>query len=168
MTDGVFSMDGDCAFLTEISKLCKTYQALLVVDDAHGVGVLGEKGAGLIEELNLEKKVDLLIGTFGKSFGAAGAFIAGSETLIEAFIQKARTYIYTTALLPSVAMTITHALGLIKNSSNLREHIRELVCEYKRLAKDVGIYVSEADHHIQPLVIGGADETMKRFMKKIF
>ena len=131
------------------------------MDDAHGIGVLGGKGAGLIEELNLEKEVDLLIGTFGKSFGAAGAFIAGSETLIEAFIQKARTYIYTTALLPALAATITHTLDMIERSKNLRLHIRELVADYKKLSKKAGMCVGGSDNHIQPLIIGGANEAMQ-------
>ena len=110
-------MDGDCAPLVEISMLSKKYNALLIVDDAHGIGVLGKRGAGLAEELNLEKEIDLLIGTFGKSFGAAGAFLVGSEILIESFIQKARTYIYTTALMPALAATITHTLDRIKKSN---------------------------------------------------
>ena len=161
MTDGVFSMDGDCSPLSEISKLCRQHNALLVVDDAHGVGVLGKNGAGLVEEMNLEKKVDLLIGTFGKSFGAAGAFIVGNETIIEAFIQKARTYIYTTALLPSLAATITHTLKMIKESDSLRLHIRELVAHYKKLSKKAEIYTSKFDNHIQPLVVGGANEAVQ-------
>ena len=161
MTDGVFSMDGDYAPLAEISKLCRKFNALLIVDDAHGVGVLGENGAGLVEEMNIEKKIDLLIGTFGKSFGAAGAFIVGSETIIEAFIQKARTYIYTTALLPSLAATITHALKMIKESDSLRLHIKELVAHYKQLSKKAGICTSKFDSHIQPLVVGGANETVQ-------
>ena len=161
MTDGVFSMDGDRAPLMEITKLCRTYNALLIVDDAHGIGVLGENGAGLLEEEGLEKEVDLLIGTFGKSFGASGAFIVSSETIIEAFIQKARTYIYTTALLPSLASTITHALNMIKESDSLRLHIRELIAEYKKLSKKAGVCVSEFDSHIQPLIIGGAEETTR-------
>ena len=161
MTDGVFSMDGDCSPLSEISKLCRQHNALLVVDDAHGVGVLGKNGAGLVEEMNLEKKVDLLIGTFGKSFGAAGAFIVGNETIIEVFIQKARTYIYTTALLPSLAATITHTLKMIKESDSLRLHIRELVAHYKKLSKNAEIYTSKFDNHIQPLVVGGANEAVQ-------
>tara|TARA_Y100001949_G_scaffold176216_1_gene188411 strand:+ start:1423 stop:2577 length:1155 start_codon:yes stop_codon:yes gene_type:complete len=161
MTDGVFSMDGDSAPLIEISKLCKTYHALLIVDDAHGIGVLGGGGRGLVEELNLEKEVDLLIGTFGKSFGATGAFITGSETIIEAFIQKARTYIYTTALLPSVAAAVTHAIDLINEGSDLRKHIKELVVEYKKLARAAGLYVSKSSYHIQPLIIGDANETLR-------
>ena len=161
MTDGVFSMDGDCAPLKGIAKLCRTYKALFIVDDAHGIGVLGKQGAGLLEELGLEKEVDLLIGTFGKSFGAAGAFIAGRETLIELFIQKARTYIYTTALLPSLAETIAYTLDLTKKSDELRMHIKELVAYYKKLAKKSGLQASEFNNHIQPLIIGDANETIQ-------
>ena len=161
MTDGIFSMDGDCSPLIEISKLCKKYHALLIVDDAHGIGVLGKGGRGLVEELNLEKEVDLLIGTFGKSFGAAGAFITGSETIIEAFIQKARTYIYTTALLPSVAAAVTHAIDLINDGGDLRKHIKELIVEYKKSARAAGLLVSRSSHHIQPLIIGSAHETLR-------
>jgi len=161
MTDGVFSMDGDHAPLIGITKLCQTYNALLIVDDAHGIGVLGENGAGIVEEMGLEKKIDLLIGTFGKSFGAAGAFIVGSERIIEAFIQKARTYIYTTALLPSLAATIVHTLNMIKESNDMRLHIRELVADYKKLSKTAGVRVSKFDNHIQPLIIGGVNETIQ-------
>ena len=161
MTDGVFSMDGDCAPLVEISMLSKKYNALLIVDDAHGIGVLGKRGAGLAEELNLEKEIDLLIGTFGKSFGAAGAFLVGSEILIESFIQKARTYIYTTALMPALAATITHTLDKIKKSNKLRLHIRELIAEYKTLLTQAGINASESNNHIQPLIIGDPKETIE-------
>ena len=96
-----------------------------------------------------------------RSFGAAGAFIVGSERIIEAFIQKARTYIYTTALLPSLAATIVHTLNMIKESNDMRLHIRELVADYKKLSKTAGVRVSKFDSHIQPLIIGGANETIK-------
>ena len=85
----------------------------------------------------------------------------GGETLIEAFIQKARTYIYTTALLPALAATITHTLDMIERSKNLRLHIRELVADYKKLSKKAGMCVGGSDNHIQPLIIGGANEAMQ-------
>ncbi len=161
MTDGVFSMDGDYASLTEIVDLCKTYNALLVVDDAHGIGVLGDAGAGLLEELMLDQEqVPILIGTFGKSFGASGAFIAGSSMYVEAFIQKARTYIYTTALLPSVAATMSHAVDLIVNGNHLRKHIKDLINHYKKSIKESGLRVSESKSHIQPIIIGEAGKTL--------
>jgi 8-amino-7-oxononanoate synthase len=161
MTDGVFSMDGDYALLTEIVELCKTYNALLVVDDAHGIGMLGDTGAGLLEELKIDQKqAPLLIGTFGKSFGASGAFISGNSLYVEAFIQKARTYIYTTALLPSVAATMTHAIDLVINGSRLRNHTKDLISHYKTLIKETGLNVSNSVSHIQPLIIGEASKTV--------
>ncbi len=161
MTDGVFSMDGDTALLAEIVDLCKTYNALLVVDDAHGIGVLGESGAGLLEELKLDQKqVPLLIGTFGKSFGASGAFLSGSSLHVEAFIQKARTYIYTTALLPSIAVTMSHAIDSVINGNHLRKHIKELVSLYKKSIKKSSLNVSVSKFHIQSLLIGEAGKTL--------
>jgi len=161
MTDGVFSMDGDYAPLTEIVDLCKTYNALLIVDDAHGIGVLGDTGAGLLEVLKLDQKqAPLLIGTFGKSFGASGAFISANNLYVEAFIQKARTYIYTTALLPSVAATMSHAIDLVVNGHHLRKHIKDLINLYKKLINESGLDVSESKSHIQPLIIGEVGKTL--------
>jgi len=161
MTDGVFSMGGDTAPLTEIVDLCNTYHALLVVDDAHGIGVLGDTGAGLLEELKLDQKhVPILIGTFGKSFGASGAFISASNLYVEAFIQKARTYIYTTALLPSVAATMSHAIDLVVNGDHLRKHIKELINLYKKSINGLDLDVGESKSHIQPLIIGTVSKTL--------
>ncbi len=161
MSDGVFSMDGDYAPLIQIADLCKTYNALLIVDDAHGLGVLGETGAGLPEKLNLgQKQVPLLIGTFGKSFGLGGAFISGSALHVEAFIQKARTYIYTTAMLPAVASTIVCGIDLVINGENLRKRIKNLVTHYKKMNAQAGLGNNESQSHIQPFLIGDSNEAM--------
>jgi len=161
MTDGVFSMDGDYAALKEITTLCKTYNALLIVDDAHGLGVLGKTGAGLLEELALDQKqVPILIGTFGKSFGASGAFISGSNLHIEAFIQKAKTYIYTTALLPSIASTMISAIDLVINAEPLRNNIQGLVAHYKNKIKKMDLNMDVAPSHIQPFIIGEASKAL--------
>jgi 8-amino-7-oxononanoate synthase len=161
MTDGVFSMDGDYAPLVEIADLCKTYNATLIVDDAHGLGVLGESGAGLPEESGLNQdQLPLLIGTFGKSFGVSGAFVSGSALHIEAFIQKARAYIYTTAILPSIASTIDRAIDLVIDGDHLRQHIKTLVKSYKKKSNELGLKINESESHIQPFVIGGCNETV--------
>ncbi|NOR81186.1 MAG: aminotransferase class I/II-fold pyridoxal phosphate-dependent enzyme, partial [Methyloprofundus sp.] len=98
ITDGVFSMDGDFACLDSLAELTRQNKTYLMVDDAHGFGVLGKTGAGLVEQCQLnQQQVPLLVGTLGKAFGTSGAFVAGSEEMIETLIQKARTYIYTTA-----------------------------------------------------------------------
>jgi len=154
MTDGVFSMDGDYALLREIAELSKKYNALLIVDDAHGLGVLGERGAGLLEVLNLDQQqVPIIIGTFGKSFGASGAFVSGSKLHIEAFIQKARTYIYTTA-------TMTRAIDLVSEGDYLRKNIKDLVLHYKNQTAGSGLNIGESMSHIQPLIIGKAAQAL--------
>ena len=108
VTDGVFSMDGDIAPLTELARVCKAHDALLVVDDAHGIGVLGPQGRGSVLEAGLcQEDVPVLIGTLGKGVGTSGAFVAGSDVLIDYLVQKARTYIYTTAMPPALAAAPT-------------------------------------------------------------
>ncbi len=160
MTEGVFSMDGDYAPLLEVSDLCVKYKALLMVDDAHGLGVLGESGAGLLEMLGLnQKQVPLLVGTFGKSFGASGAFVAGNALHIEAFIQKARTYIYTTAMPPSLAVVITQAIDLVVGGNDLRQQIEVLIRHYKEKMMQHGLTTSESDTMIQPFIVGDIVKT---------
>ncbi len=162
MTDGVFSMDGDFAPVTEIAMLCKTYNAVLIVDDAHGLGALGATGAGLLELLNLDQsQVPLLVGTFGKSFGGCGAFVSGSALYIDAFIQKARTYIYTTAMLPSLAATMTQAIELVANADELRKNLCSLSVCFKELMRETSLGASESDSHIQPFIIGSANKTVE-------
>ncbi len=161
MTDGVFSMDGDYAPLIQIADLCKTYNAVLIVDDAHGLGVLGETGAGLPEELKLgQEQVPLLIGTFGKSFGLGGAFVSGSTLHVEAFIQKARTYIYTTAMLPAVAATLVCAIDVVTNGDHLRKHLKSLIRHYKKMIDETVLENNKSESHIQPFVIGSSTETV--------
>ena len=161
MTDGVFSMDGDYAPLVEIAGLCKTYNATLIVDDAHGLGVLGGSGAGLLEHLKLSQaEVPLLIGTFGKSFGASGAFVSGSTLHVEAFIQKARTYIYTTAIPPALASAVYCAIDLVVDGKELRHNINDLIEHYKNVISETRLNTSNSSSHIQPIIVGCQDETM--------
>jgi len=115
VTDGVFSMDGDRAPLEDLADISANHNAWLMVDDAHGFGVLGANGGGLVEHLNLSlDQVPILMGTLGKAFGTYGAFVAGSEALIETLIQFARSYIYTTALPPAVAVASSASLQLLQ------------------------------------------------------
>ena len=162
MTDGVFSMDGDFAHVAEIAKLCKTYNAILIVDDAHGIGVLGDTGAGILEMQKLDQsQVPLLIGTFGKSFGGSGAFVSGSALYVDAFIQKARTYIYTTAMLPSLAVAMTQAIELIVDAVDLRQKLCNLVVCYKDLMRAENLDASISGSHIQPFIVGSAGKTVE-------
>ena len=139
VTDGVFSMDGDIAPLPELASAAAGAKAWLVVDDAHGLGVVGQTGRGSCEHFGLSaREVPVLIGTFGKAFGTFGAFVAGDADLIEFLIQKARTYIYTTALPPAVAAATRTALRISEKESWRREKVLALAKRFRRGLQDAG------------------------------
>lgn len=155
VTDGVFSMDGDLAPLRELAALCKAYDALLVVDDAHGVGVQGPQGRGSVAELGLsEDDVPVLIGTLGKAVGTSGAFVAGPRVLMDYLVQKARTYIYTTAMPPAIAMATCASLDLIERDDERRAHLRELIERFRRGASELGYQLMPSETPIQPIMVG--------------
>ena len=161
VTDGVFSMDGDQAKVTELSKVAQQKSATLMVDDAHGFGVLGERGAGIVEQLQLnQKQVPLLVGTFGKAFGTSGAFVAGSEEIIETLIQKSRTYIYTTALPPAIAAATRCSLSLIQKESWRREQLNHLIKHFKAGARQLSLPLMPSETAIQPMLVGGSAEAL--------
>jgi 8-amino-7-oxononanoate synthase len=162
VTDGVFSMDGDVAPLRELAILAKQHDTLLMVDDAHGFGVLGQTGGGLTEELNLtQNDVPILMGTFGKAFGTFGAFIAGSETLIETLIQFSRTYIYTTALPPSIAEATRASLKIVITETWRREKLQTLISQFKTGAAQLNLPLMPSDSPIQPLFVGDSFRASK-------
>lgn len=161
VTDGVFSMDGDLAPMPELASVAQQHQAWLMVDDAHGIGFLGEKGSGTLEQFNLsQQEVPILMGTLGKALGTFGAFIAGSEELIETLIQNARTYIYTTALPPAVAAATRTSLGLIKTESWRRQHLAELIGTFRSGAERIGLNLMPSQTPIQPLHVGDAKQAI--------
>lgn len=160
-TDGVFSMDGDIAPLTRLADVAQEQNSWLMVDDAHGLGVIGNQGKGILAQLNLTpEQVPILMGTLGKAFGTFGAFIAGDEALIETLIQKARTYIYTTALPPAIAHATITSLKLIKQDSWRREHLQDLVRQFKQGASQLGLTLLASDTPIQPVMINDAQQVM--------
>ena len=162
VTDGVFSMDGDVGPLRELAILAKQHDTLLMVDDAHGFGVLGQTGGGLTEELNLtQNDVPILMGTFGKAFGTFGAFIAGSETLIETLIQFSRTYIYTTALPPSIAEATRASLKIVIAETWRREKLQALISQFKTDAAQLNLPLMPSDSPIQPLFVGDSFRATK-------
>jgi 8-amino-7-oxononanoate synthase len=162
MTDGVFSMDGDIAPLPDLSRVCAKMNAWLVVDDAHGFGVLGENGGGTVQQFGLTTNdVSLLMATFGKALGTAGAFIAGDEEVIEQFIQSARTLIYSTALPPALAFATVRALELVYEEKWRGEHLNALINRFKNGAKELELPVINSDTAIQPLLIGTAEKAVK-------
>lgn len=155
LTDAVFSMDGDKAPLTEIAKVCAESGALLVVDDAHGFGVLGSNGRGTLEEAGLEpEQAPLLMATFGKALGTAGAFVAGTALLIESLIQFARPYIYTTAPSPALAVATSAALRLVIAEPWRRNRLRDLIRHFRARASGLGIPMKDSCTAIQPLILG--------------
>ncbi len=154
VVDGVFSMDGDLAPLPEISQLCEKYEAHLMVDDAHGFGVLGEQGGGCAEHFALlPQQLPILVGTLGKAFGTFGAFVAGSQILIESLIQFARPYIYTTALPPAVAAATLTSLSLLKTEAWRREHLNQRIAQFRAGAQSMGLTLMPSQTPIQPLVL---------------
>ena len=162
VTDGVFSMDGNLAPLDEISALAAQHNAWLMVDDAHGVGVLGQQGAGLVEQLNMNvEQVPVLVGTLGKSFGTFGAFVAGSEALIETLIQYSRSYIYTTALPPAIAAATLTSLKIVRQESWRRDKLVQLVARFRRGAKQIGLQLAESHTPIQPVLINSDEKVMQ-------
>jgi 8-amino-7-oxononanoate synthase len=162
LTDGVFSMDGDLAPLPALAAACSKCGAYLAVDDAHGLGVIGETGRGILEHFGLSPtQVLALVGTFGKAFGTFGAFVAGSEDLIETLIQRARTYIYTTALPPAVATATRAALAVSISEPWRRERVLALTRRFRELALAAGITLGTSETPIQPILMGSADSAMR-------
>ncbi len=161
VTDGVFSMDGDFTPLPELVATAKNHRAWLMVDDAHGLGVVGQQGGGVLEHYTCNQTdVPILMGTLGKSFGTFGAFVAGSETLIETLIQKARTYIYTTAFPAAVAEATRSSLKLVIADGWRREKLSYLAERFKTGASQLGLPLMASSSAIQPLIIGDSQQTV--------
>jgi 8-amino-7-oxononanoate synthase len=155
VTDGVFSMDGDLAPLPALAAAARAHEAWLVVDDAHGIGVVGADGGGCCEHFGLDAQaVPVLIGTFGKALGTFGAFVAGDEDVIELLIQRARSYIYTTALPPAVAAATRRALRVVREQAWRREALQARIAQFREGAALRGLAVMPSTTPIQPLVLG--------------
>ncbi len=162
LTDGVFSMDGDLAPLPELAEVCARQGAFLAVDDAHGLGVIGASGRGILEHYGLSPaEVPALVGTFGKAFGSFGAFVAGGQELIETLIQRARTYIYTTALPPAVAAATRAALAVSIAEPWRRERVLALTRRFRELAHAAGLPLADSATPIQPILLGRANAAVR-------
>jgi len=154
--DGVFSMDGDLAPLHPLLKLAEQYDALLMVDDAHGFGVLGENGHGILEHFALHSDRLIYVGTLGKAAGVSGAFICASDSFIEWLIQKGRPYIYTTATPPAIAHTVSKSLDLIEGieGKTRRKHLNELIQVWNQEMVFSDWIKVDSLSAIQPIIIG--------------
>ena len=161
VTDGVFSMDGDFAPLKALALAAKDNDAWLMVDDAHGLGVIGNHGGGLLEHDGLNQRdVPILMGTLGKGFGTFGAFIAGSDVLIETLIQKARTYIYTTALPAAVAEATRVSLKIVIAENWRRDKLKALADRFRLGAGQLGLQLLASTSAIQPIIIGDSQRAV--------
>ena len=154
-SDGVFSMDGDVAPLRELASLCAERQATLMIDDAHGLGVLGDEGAGSVAEAGLgQADVPILMATLGKALGVAGAFVAGSAALIDGLVQGARTFIYTTAMPPALAAAARAAIDIARFEGWRRDRLARLIAHFRSGASAAGLELMASRTPIQPIVIG--------------
>lgn len=162
VSDGVFSMDGDLADLPALCAEARLKDAWVMVDDAHGFGPLGATGGGIVEHFGLGlNDVQVLVGTLGKAFGTAGAFVAGSEALIETLIQFARPYIYTTSQPPAVACATLKSLELLRTEGWRREHLNKLVARFRQGAAEIGLRLMDSPTPIQPILIGDSERALK-------
>jgi len=161
VTDGVFSMDGDLADLPAMAELCQQQEAWLMVDDAHGFGVLGENGGGCAEYFGLgQDRLPILMGTLGKGVGTAGAFVAGSATLIEYLVQFSRPYIYTTSMPPAVAEATRASLKLVQSEHWRRQHLNALIQQFRAGAEQLGLQLMASQTPIQPVLVGSGEDCM--------
>ena len=161
VSDGVFSMDGDIAPLKRLSKVAQQNHAWLMVDDAHGMGVLGNNGAGSLDHHKMgQDDVQILMATLGKSIGVSGAFVAGSKGLIDCLIQFSKNYCYTTAMPPALAVAAKYSLGLVKKEHWRREKLRELIRQFKQGAEQLGLQLLPSETPVQPLIIGDAQQAV--------
>lgn len=166
--DGVFSMDGDLAPIGALLQLAERYDALLMVDDAHGFGVLGKHGYGILEDSGLCSERLIYVGTLGKAAGLSGAFVCANELLIEWLIQKARPYIYSTASSPALAYALIRSLELIEGpiGQERRESLRSNTVLWKQLAQFTHWHLLDSDTAIQPIMIG-SNETVLQLAKDL-
>jgi 8-amino-7-oxononanoate synthase len=163
VTDSVFSMDGDLAPLPQILALCEQYGAWLVVDDAHGFGVMGANGRGALEHFGLRSPYLVYMGTLGKAAGVGGAFVAAHETVIEWLVQRARPYIYTTAAAPALAHTLLTSIDLISGEEGAarRAHLQALIAQLQDELKLKRWTLLPSQTAVQPVVIGRNDEALR-------
>lgn len=154
-TDGVFSMDGDVAPLRELAALCETEHAVLMVDDAHGLGVLGPDGAGSLAAAGLNQEAaPVLMATLGKALGVSGAFVAGSAALIDGLVQFARSYIYTTAMPAPLAAAASAAVDVARADAERRQQLQKNIAQFRDGAAARGMTLMSSSTPIQPIVVG--------------
>ena len=154
ITDGVFSMDGDIAPLDKVVKVSKSYGAMVYVDDAHGDGVLGDNGKGIVNHFGLEGDVDFEMGTFSKAFGVVGGYVVGSKVMKEYFYNKVRTFLLSGSHPPSVAASCLAALRLVDSDRSIVERLWNNTKYFKKGLRDLGFDTGESETPITPIMVG--------------
>ena len=154
ITDAVFSMDGDIAPLPALLALCEQYDAWLLIDDAHGFGVLGEQGRGVMSHFKLNSPRIIYMATLGKAAGVSGAFVAAEQVVIDTLLQTARSYIYTTASPPALSVALLASLQLLREDNWRREHLQQLIAQLREGTRDLPWKMMESSTPIQPLLVG--------------
>ena len=154
VSDAVFSMDGDLAPVAELAGLCDRYDAWLLLDDAHGFGVLGEGGRGTLAHFGVASPRVVYVGTLGKAAGVFGAFVAGTREVVEWLLQRARTYIFTTGSPPMLASALLASLDLIEREEWRREHLRALIARFRAEVRGLPWHLLPSQTAIQPLIVG--------------
>jgi len=167
VTDGVFSMDGDVAKLPEIVELGKKYNAITMVDDAHGEGVLGTHGRGIVDHFNLHNEVDIEIGTFSKAIGTVGGCAAGSKKMVEYLKQKARPFLFSSAVTPPDVAATLKSIEILDEDDSLVKKLWDNGDYFKKNMKEIGFDVGNSQTPITPVMLGKA-KTASEFSKKLF
>lgn len=166
ITEGVFSMDGDQAPLKQLVDVCRRQNAWLMLDDAHGMGVLGNKGLGSAEAFSLSQDdVPILMGTFGKAIGTGGAFVAASQAVIDYLIQTCRHYIYSTMLPPAQAVATLASFQHIAQTPDLQIQLLENINLFKLLAKEAGLNLLDSATAIQPVMVNDTHQLLRAHEK---
>jgi 8-amino-7-oxononanoate synthase len=160
IADAVFSMDGDLAPLPEMLALCERYDAWLLIDDAHGFGVLGAEGRGSAAHFGVDAPHLIYMATLGKAAGVAGAFVAAEKVVIETLVQQARSYVYTTAAPPALAAALQASLRLMRTGDTLRDHLRALVAQLRAGLQGLPWQLMASETPIQPLLVGGNEAAL--------
>jgi 8-amino-7-oxononanoate synthase len=161
VTDGVFSMDGDIAKLQDLVFLSEKYGAILMVDDAHGAGVLGKTGRGTLEHTGVSGRVHIQMGTLGKAFGSFGAYAAGSKDVIDFLINRARSLIFSTALPPSVCAASIAGIDIVEQDSECRDRLSKNRNKFANGLKSIGINTENSETPIIPIIIGDSGQALK-------
>jgi glycine C-acetyltransferase len=167
ITDGVFSMDGDIAPLPPIVELAEKYGAMIMVDDAHGEGVLGEGGRGAVDHFHLHGRVDVEIGTLSKAFGVIGGFVAGKKTIIEHLRQKGRPFLFSSALTPADVAACSAAVDVLQSSDDLVKKLWSNTRYFKTRMREAGFNTGASESPITPILLGEA-KTAQEFSRRLF